>query len=278
MVNAAAAGSFVLTRISRFCWWWNCSARYGLIDPDGVFPRPKQSWHLSPSYSMLGTSRRRIGGAILDSGTLRSLEEDHHPCSLFVPLILLLRNTRPVGHQASQFPAQKILPFWLPVRINQRIFETKLFWRMNLLQCQWQHTRTYSSCCKPNAFWFLCAIVCVCVCVCVCVLCACFFAGVCRACDFIIAIGGFEFNSIDTAAILLNVSWGNSDRGSSAAIGILTTQHCRPQCSLQPWSPSRCQPCSCIRPLEYYCDCKYGTQLKLSKQTDGQMWYPIETP
>ncbi len=132
-----------------------------------------------------------------------------------------------------------------------------------------------------NIFFLLqtqCILILMCHCVCVCVVWVFFFAGVCRACDFIIAIGGFEFNSIDTAAILLNVSWGDSYRGSSAAIGILTTQHCRPQCSLQPWSPSRCQPCSCICPLEYYCDCKYGTQLKLLKQTDGQIWYPIETP
>jgi hypothetical protein len=75
------------------------SARYGLIDPDGVFPRPEQPWHLSPSYSMLGTSRRSIGGAIIDSVTVKSLEEHHR--YTFLPLTFLLRNTRPVGHQAS---------------------------------------------------------------------------------------------------------------------------------------------------------------------------------
>ncbi len=148
--------------ISRFCWWWNCSARYGLIDPDGVFPRPKQSWHLSPSYSMLGASRRRIGGAILDSGTLRSLEEDHRPSSLFMPLILLLRNTRPVGHQVSQFPAQKILPFWLPIRIIRD--KTVLKNESSLL----------SMAAYKNIFFLLqtqciSILMCHCVCVCVCV-------------------------------------------------------------------------------------------------------------
>jgi hypothetical protein len=48
---------------------------------------------------MLGTSRRSIGGAIIDTVTLKSLE-DHHRYT-FLPLTFLLRNTRPVGHQAS---------------------------------------------------------------------------------------------------------------------------------------------------------------------------------
>ncbi|KAG0603647.1 hypothetical protein M758_10G110100 [Ceratodon purpureus] len=63
---------------------------------EGMFRRP-QSWHLSPSYSSLG-SRRRIGGATLDTVSVRSLEDKHYP---IFPLSFLLRNTRPVGQQAS---------------------------------------------------------------------------------------------------------------------------------------------------------------------------------
>lgn len=266
------------------CWWNHHSARYGLIDPDGVFPRPEQPWHLSPSYSMLGTSRRSIGGAIIDTVTLKSLE-DHHRYT-FLPLTFLLRNTRPVGHQVSNFLHRNNFD------CNERIYENVhqilvigILWeqwptalhsrlvphaskrssvltvpvRMNS-ENQWTQNHFFlfsvdvNQCTifflsKTSAFLFM--------------YCYGVFAGVCRTSDFIIAVGGFEFNSIDAATILLHINGRHSHSGSSAAIDIPITKCSRPQCSVQPWPPPLCQPCSCLCPLEHHCNCEYGMHSKI---------------
>ncbi|KAG0610062.1 hypothetical protein M758_7G036100 [Ceratodon purpureus] len=73
-----------------------CSAESSGSLEEGLLRRP-QSWHLCPSYSSSG-SRRRIGGATLDMVSVKSLEDRHYP---MFPLSFLLRNTRPVGQQAS---------------------------------------------------------------------------------------------------------------------------------------------------------------------------------
>jgi hypothetical protein len=59
-----------------------------------------QQWQFNNGYSEIGVPipRRRIGGAILDSNTLRFLEDKR---DLLFPLLLLLRNTRPIGHQKN---------------------------------------------------------------------------------------------------------------------------------------------------------------------------------
>ncbi|OAE22834.1 hypothetical protein AXG93_496s1300 [Marchantia polymorpha subsp. ruderalis] len=59
---------------------------------------PPAQWQSTESYSQLNLSRRRIGGAILDAVTLPSLEDRK---DLMFPLSILLRNLRPVGHQAT---------------------------------------------------------------------------------------------------------------------------------------------------------------------------------
>ncbi|KAL3690273.1 hypothetical protein R1sor_016582 [Riccia sorocarpa] len=67
--------------------------------PPGVpenFPRAQ--WQLSDSYLQLSLSRRRIGGALLDAASLPHLEDRK---DFTFPLSLLLRNLRPVGHQAT---------------------------------------------------------------------------------------------------------------------------------------------------------------------------------
>jgi len=75
------------------------SISYMPSDEDGRFNAPQQ-WQFSHGYSQYGVSRRRIGGAVLDSSNLRSLEERRDFC---FPVSLLLRNARPVGHHVSIF-------------------------------------------------------------------------------------------------------------------------------------------------------------------------------
>jgi len=74
-----------------------CSISYMPSDHSGRFNSPQQ-WQFSNSFSQLVVPRRRIGGAVLDSNTLRSLEDRR---ALFFPLSLLLRNARPVGHHVN---------------------------------------------------------------------------------------------------------------------------------------------------------------------------------
>lgn len=76
-----------------------CSISYMPSDHEGRFNAPQQ-WQYSHGYSQLGVSRRRIGGAVLDSSNLRSLEDRR---DFFFPVSLLLRNARPVGHHVSIF-------------------------------------------------------------------------------------------------------------------------------------------------------------------------------
>ena len=76
-----------------------CSISYMPSDHEGRFNAPQQ-WQYSHGYSQLGVSRRRVGGAVLDSGNLRSLEDRR---DFFSPVSLLLRNARPVGHHVSIF-------------------------------------------------------------------------------------------------------------------------------------------------------------------------------
>ncbi|KAL2610427.1 hypothetical protein R1flu_029000 [Riccia fluitans] len=59
---------------------------------------PRAQWQSSESYLQLSLSRRRIGGALLDAASLPHLEDRK---DLAFPLSLLLRNLRPVGHQAT---------------------------------------------------------------------------------------------------------------------------------------------------------------------------------
>lgn len=73
------------------------SIRYMPSDHDDGFNAPQQ-WQFSQGYSQLGISRRRIGGAVLDFSSLKSLE---YRRDFFFPLSFLVRNARPVGHHAS---------------------------------------------------------------------------------------------------------------------------------------------------------------------------------
>ncbi|KAG0606930.1 hypothetical protein M758_9G180200 [Ceratodon purpureus] len=73
------------------------SISYIPSDHEGRFNAPQQ-WQFSHGYSQLGVSRRRIGGAVLDTSNLRALEDRR---DFFFPVSLLLRNARPVGHHAS---------------------------------------------------------------------------------------------------------------------------------------------------------------------------------
>ncbi|CAM6085481.1 unnamed protein product [Calypogeia fissa] len=59
---------------------------------------PPAPWQLSQSYAQLSASRRRIGGAVLDTVTLPSLEDKSN---MFFSFSILIRNLRPIGHQAA---------------------------------------------------------------------------------------------------------------------------------------------------------------------------------
>ncbi len=140
---------------------------------------------------------------------------------------------------------QKILSLTVPVRMNWENQWTQnhfFLFSVDVNQC----TIFFLS--KTSGFLFMC--------------CYGVFAGVSRTSDFIIAVGGFEFNSIDAATILLHIDGRHSHSGSSAAIDIPITKCSRPQRSLQPWSPPLCQPCSCLCPLEHDCNCEYGMHSK----------------
>ena len=57
--------------------------------------RPPQQWQNSQNYAQVGVSRRRNGGAIRDSVTLRTLKDRR---DFSFPVSLFLRNARPIGH------------------------------------------------------------------------------------------------------------------------------------------------------------------------------------
>jgi hypothetical protein len=57
--------------------------------------RPPQQWQNSQNYAQVGVSRRRNGGAIRDSVTLRALKDRR---DFSFPVSLFLRNARPIGH------------------------------------------------------------------------------------------------------------------------------------------------------------------------------------
>lgn len=82
------------TEFKLFCCY---SISYMPADEDGRFNAPQQ-WQYSQGYSQYGVSRRRIGGAVIDTSNLRSLDERRDFC---LPVSLLLRNARPVGHHVS---------------------------------------------------------------------------------------------------------------------------------------------------------------------------------
>jgi hypothetical protein len=73
------------------------SMNYTHVDQEDLF-RPPPQWQFTRGYSQLGSSRRRVGGAVLDAVSLRSLE---YRRDLLFPLSLIFRNSRPVGHQAT---------------------------------------------------------------------------------------------------------------------------------------------------------------------------------
>ncbi len=87
----------------------SCSTNYTHVDQEDLF-RPPPQWQFTRGYSQLGSSRRRIGGAVLDAVSLRSLEYRRDP--LF-PLSLIFRNSRPVGHQVCNINPPSLKYMWV---------------------------------------------------------------------------------------------------------------------------------------------------------------------
>ncbi len=87
----------------------SCSTNYTHVDQEDLF-RPPPHWQFTRGYSQLGSSRRRIGGAVLDAVSLRSLEYRRDP--LF-PLSLIFRNSRPVGHQVCNINPPSLKYMWV---------------------------------------------------------------------------------------------------------------------------------------------------------------------
>jgi hypothetical protein len=85
------------------------STNYTHVDQEDLF-RPPPQWQFTRGYSQLGSSRRRIGGAVLDAVSLRSLEYRRDP--LF-PLSLIFRNSRPVGHQVCKINPPSLKYMWV---------------------------------------------------------------------------------------------------------------------------------------------------------------------